>query len=427
MNKESFVLTVNCITQQAWGQIRSKGPKWFEAQSLSIWQGEPSESVLFLRGRCSGGGSCRGRCFCWFSRLGCLWGRLRSWLGGDYGRCGLGGGLRSLGGLLLGGWCLFVSGLEVLVDMLVGVVMVVPVMVAVGQIVMVKDSVSVHVSNRLVMGFIVDRPSVHRGSLSLVVSFAAVVVVLLMNVHVSADLMQFAFNGHHLVCDVGVFDSVDRLRLDFVEQLIVLVLDVVHHLRAAVVPHIVAIDVASVVAMVKSIVTEVLISLVMVVVVVTAPLGTTLVVVRVLVVAGLVGRALGMPVLVVAVVVGFAVTVGHVLVVGDVRLVLSVVVVLVMVVVGSDVIIRVEGHVRVGPEELFVAGQSNGVVLINILVRVFFVLVVRSDSVVDAMDRFVVVGCVSVVMRLDRVLVVGGLGHANNANEGSCKLHAAIF
>ena len=91
-----------------------------------------------------------------------------------------------------------------------------------------------------------------------------------------------AIERQQCVLHVVVFDAVLRLSLDLVEQLVVLVLNIVHQLRALVVVNIVAVGVATVVSMFRSIMPEVLIRLVMVIVVITAPVWATLMVVTVM-------------------------------------------------------------------------------------------------------------------------------------------------
>ena len=85
-----------------------------------------------------------------------------------------------------------------------------------------------------------------------------------------------------MVLHVVVFDAVLSLSLDLVEQLVILVLYIVHQLRTLVVVNIVAVSVATVVRVRRSIMPEVLIRLVMVIVVITAPVWATLMVVTVM-------------------------------------------------------------------------------------------------------------------------------------------------
>lgn len=89
--------------------------------------------------------------------------------------------------------------------------------------------------------------------------------------------------GQGLV-SVTMLNTVLGRCLDLVEELIVLMLDIVHHLSASVVAHIVFICVAWVVCMSSSVVSKIFITLVLVIIVITPPESTTFVVLWVLVV-----------------------------------------------------------------------------------------------------------------------------------------------
>ena len=75
---------------------------------------------------------------------------------------------------------------------------------------------------------------------------------------------------------VVVLNSVARLSLNLVEELIVLMLNIVHHLRAAVIVCIMSVGVASMVRVRVVVVVEVFTAQVVVVITVTSPLGVTL-------------------------------------------------------------------------------------------------------------------------------------------------------
>lgn len=241
-------------------------------------------------------------------------------------------------------------------------------MFVVGVVVeLVIGSVSVHFGDCLTVRFVINGPGVHGGTfgvLAVVEGFATVVHVLL--VDVDLHVVRMVAEGQHLVCHVAVFDAVLRSSLDLVVELVVLVLDVVHQLGAAVVGHVVAVDITGVVAVVQRVVAEVLVSLVMVVVVVAAPLRTTLVVAGVLEVAGLVRGTLSAPILHMAV---------------GVR-----------VIVHLACVVR-QCSMRVSPEELLVGGKRDAVVVL----MVERVLEMRSHSIVDTVHAVVQVADAVVV------------------------------
>lgn len=100
-------------------------------------------------------------------------------------------------------------------------------------VVVIVDTMTVHLSNALVVRVIMDRPGVHFGTLLLVIvsslvvvgslmvtvmSLSAVVHIFLMDVDVSVNLMQLAIERNHLIGHIGVLDSVLGLGLDLMEE-----------------------------------------------------------------------------------------------------------------------------------------------------------------------------------------------------------------
>jgi len=254
---------------------------------------------------------------------------------------------------------------------------------------------------------IVGGPFVHGRASSFVIVMLAVVVVgglgMLLLVAVSLGVSVLGMSSLVMLVslmDLGVLVSVMSVKgqglvsitmlnavlgrcLDLVEELIVLMLDVVHHLGASVVADIVFICVARVVGVSSRVVSEIFIAFVLVIVVVPSPERCAFVVLWVLIVAALMvialvvfGAEVLMLVMFVMVRSGVAFTVIHgVLVLSQVRrvqgkLIVSVVgVVMVAVVIVVSLFFDVfvvdlslgislmESSVLVGPKKLLVAGQ----------------------------------------------------------------------
>ena len=140
------------------------------------------------------------------------------------------------------------------------------------------------VSNRCDIVLLMRGPGVHRGTLFVVgrrFEMLASVNHRLMCVRMC--VARAAVQRQHMMLDIVVLNTVRGLRLDLVEQLVVLVLNIMHQLRALVIINVVAISVATVIGMRRSIVPEVLIRLIVVIVVVAAPVRATLVMVGVMV------------------------------------------------------------------------------------------------------------------------------------------------
>ena len=95
---------------------------------------------------------------------------------------------------------------------------------------------------------------------------------------------SLTIEGQHVVLDVVMLNAVLGLSFDFMEEFVVLMLDIVHQLGALMVVDIMLVSVTTVVSVVRGVVTEVLVRLVMVIVMVATVVGITFVtVVRVVV------------------------------------------------------------------------------------------------------------------------------------------------
>lgn len=99
-------------------------------------------------------------------------------------------------------------------------------------------------------------------------------------------IASMSVQGQSLV-HVAMLNSVLSRSLDLVEELVVLVLDVVHNLGASVMAHIMLISVTWVIRVSGSIVSEVLILFIVVVVVISSPEGSTFMMLGVLLMATL--------------------------------------------------------------------------------------------------------------------------------------------
>ena len=84
---------------------------------------------------------------------------------------------------------------------------------------------------------------------------------------------SLAIERQHVVLDVVMLNAVLGLSFDFMEEFVVLMLDIVHQLGALVVVDIMLVSVTTVVSVVWGVMTEVLVRLVMVIVMVAAVVG----------------------------------------------------------------------------------------------------------------------------------------------------------